>query len=226
MKKYIFLQKDLEAGNIHPYLILNVDENEKEFVMEDYVLLQMEEFLQELYYYDFEKKELREKTKLQLFKENLYSLEQGEIFDEEKQEFSFIQNPSSWHVWDGHNWTVDLEEVKRKKREELKYIRDEKIYENLEVNASIFQVRKQDLEKFFLKKIEADFNPALKEKKEIWILADNSFKAIDFNDIQDIFKAFGERQRKLFQHFGQLSIQLQQAQSLEEIEKIKWNEGI
>ena len=148
------------------------------------------------------------------------SLEEGEKIENKK--LIKLEKPSQFHSWDGQEWVVDLNEIKRKKRNELKEIRDKKIYENLEVKGSIFQVRKQDLEKFFLKKIEADFNPELKEQKENWILADDSFKDIDFNDIQDIFQAFGERQRKLFERFGKLSIQLQKAQTWEEIENIKW----
>src|SRR3712207_8382803 len=60
----------------------------------------------------------------------------------------------------------EIDYLKEKKREELKEVRDKKIYENLEVKESVFQVRKQDLENFFLKKIEADFNPELKTKEE------------------------------------------------------------
>lgn len=142
---------------------------------------------------------------------------------EVEDNFEFDKNLNDYIYTDGAlKYSPELDKEKFLKREQLKYIRDKKIYENLEVKGSIFQVRKQDLEKFFLKKIEADFNPELKEQKEKWILADNSFKDIDFNDIQDIFKAFGERQRKIFGQFGKLSVQLQQAQTWEEIENIKW----
>lgn len=164
---------------------------------------------------------LREMTREEMVENEIsISLEEGEKIENKK--LIKLEKPSQFHSWDGQEWVVDLNEIKRKKRNELKEIRDKKIYENLEVKGSIFQVRKQDLEKFFLKKIEADFNPELKEQKENWILADDSFKAIDFNDIQDIFQAFGERQRKLFERFGKLSIQLQKAQTWEEIENIKW----
>lgn len=164
---------------------------------------------------------IREKTREELVGDGVeIDLEEGEIIQDKK--LIKLGKPSQFHSWNGQEWTADLEQAKKEKRNELKEIRDRKIYENLEVKGSVFQVRKQDLEKFFLKKIEADFNPELKEQKENWILADDSFKAIDFNDIQDIFKAFGERQRKLFGQFGKLSVQLQQSQTWEEIEKIKW----
>ncbi|MDY2573609.1 MAG: DUF4376 domain-containing protein [Fusobacterium necrophorum] len=120
----------------------------------------------------------------------------------------------------------EIDYLKEKKREELKEVRDKKIYENLEVKESVFQVRKQDLENFFLKKIEADFNPELKTKEENWILADNSFKKVNFEDIKEILTAFGERKREIFKHFGKLSVELEKAENIEKIEKITWSEGI
>ncbi|XGU46901.1 hypothetical protein ACEXAJ_11300 [Fusobacterium necrophorum subsp. funduliforme] len=168
-----------------------------------------------------EKGILREMTREEMVENEIpVSLEEGEKVENKK--LIKLEKPSQFHSWNGQEWIADLEQAKKEKKNKLKEIRDLKIYENLDVKGAVFQVRKQDLEKFFLKKIEADFNPELKERKENWILADDSFKAIDFNDIQDIFQAFGERQRKLFQRFGKLSIQLQQAQTWEEIENITW----
>ena len=222
MKKYIFKIEEVKTGKLFPFKILNADEEFSVENLQEYIIFEADSYNEVLVYYDIESNSIQKKSKTRLFQEGIYRLKIGEIFEEETQEFKMIEQPSKYHKWNGKTWEVNIEEVKEMKRQELKCIRDRKIYENLEVKGSVFQVRKQDLEKFFLKKIEADFNPGLKEQKENWILADNSFKAIDFNDIQDIFKAFGERQRKLFQYFGKLSIQLQQAQTWEEIEKITW----
>lgn len=120
----------------------------------------------------------------------------------------------------------EIDYLKQKKRNELKEIRDRKIYENLKVKNFVFQVRKQDLEKFFLKKIEVDFNPKLKEEKENWVLADNSIKQISFEDIKEILEKFGQRQREIFKNFQKLSIQLQNSKNVEEIEKINWRDGV
>lgn len=119
-------------------------------------------------------------------------------------------------------YSPDLAKIKSRKRDGFKKMRDEKIHENIVVEEALFQVRDQDLQKFFLKKIEADLNPELKEKKENWVLADNTVKSINFNDIEKVLKAFGERQRELFKTFGTLSVQLEKASSVEEIEKITW----
>ena len=115
-----------------------------------------------------------------------------------------------------------MEEVKNSKREELKSIRIQKLYENITVNGDTFQVRKDDLDNFW----EVDYILGIGEVTETdtrnWILADNSIKTFTYAQIMNILTEFIKRKDKIFDKFGELSIKLSTAKSAEEIEKIEW----
>lgn len=119
-------------------------------------------------------------------------------------------------------YVFNLEQTKLEKIQKLKIIRDEKISEDIEVDGAVYQIKEKDLQKFLLKKVEADIHPELKEVKEDWRLADNTYKKIDFNDVLNILEAYGARQRKVFKEFGILEYRLMACTTLEEIEAIKW----
>lgn len=161
---------------------------------------------------------LREATREELVAKGIeVTLEAGEIIQDKK--LTKIPQPSKWHTWNGTEWTVDLEEVKKARIEELKRIRDKKISEDLEVEGALFQVRTEDLQKFFLKKIEFDLGTATTDN---WRLADNTYKEIDFEFIKKILEAYGTRQREMFAKFGMLEHQINNCSTVEEIEAIKW----
>lgn len=161
---------------------------------------------------------LREATREELVAKGVeVGLEAGEIIHDKK--LVKIPQPSKYHEWNGVEWIVNLEEVKKTRIEELKRARDKKISEDLEVEGALFQVRPEDLQKFFLKKIEADLGAT---KPDNWRLADNTYKEIDFEFIKKILEVYGARQRAIFTQFGVLEYQINNCNSVEEIEAIKW----
>ncbi|MDD7410015.1 DUF4376 domain-containing protein [Fusobacterium gastrosuis] len=147
-------------------------------------------------------------------------LEEGEIIKRKK--IIKIEKPSQWHTWAGTEWVVDLEEVKARKREELKAVRTAKIQADIEVHGEVFQVRDSDKENFddtglMIRTGEIDYSYV-----KNWILADNSVKPFTAQQIIDVWKERTKRKDKIFLEFGQLSMQLEACQTVEEIEAIKW----
>lgn len=174
--------------------------------------------------YDKNKDCIREKTKIELYNDNLYALKDGEIL--QNAEILQVEKPSKWHTWNKDKWVVDLEAVKNKKREELKSIREEKIAENIEVHGSLFQVREKDLENF-----EDVARAIRREKRQLtdkraWVLADNSIKVFTYAELLDVLDERALRKEKIFNEYGKLSVALEKAKTIEEIEKIKWDSGI
>lgn len=147
-------------------------------------------------------------------------LEEGEVIKNKK--LVKIERPSKYHKWQNNEWVVNLEEVKNSKREELKVIRTNKLYENITVNGDTFQVREHDLENFW----EADYMLSNSEVQETdtrnWILADNSIKVFTYLQILNVLTEFIKRKSRIFDKFGELSIKLSATKSAEEIEKIEW----
>ncbi|AYV95942.1 DUF4376 domain-containing protein [Fusobacterium necrophorum] len=224
MKKYIFRVQDLKQGNMIPYNVLDLDEKTPENTeTETFIALEIEESYDiDLFLYDKEKQEVRRKSKKELYDNGLYTLKIGEIFDETSQDFKTLDQPSRWHTWNGKTWEVNIEEVREIKRQELKHIREQKISENIEVHGSLFQVREKDLENF------EDVARAIRRKKKTeedtraWILADNSIKTFTYAQLLDVLDERALRKEKIFNEYGSLAIQLQQANTVKQIEKITW----
>lgn len=119
-------------------------------------------------------------------------------------------------------YSPNLDRLKKQKREELKTIRTNKLYENITVNGDTFQVRKDDLENFW----EVDYMLKTKEVTETdtrnWILADNSIKTFTYAQLMNVLTEFIKRKDRTFEKFGVLSIKLEACKTVEEIEAIKW----
>lgn len=62
----------------------------------------------------------------------------------------------------------------------------------------------------------------LETGKVPWILADNSIELFEFEKILLIQALFNFRKEEIYFKFGELSMQLETCQSIEEIEAIKW----
>lgn len=225
--KYIFDKTKIQNKqlNTNNFLgILNDDENEK-IIFKKYETVAFStqnNFDMNTIYYDEETNEIKKKNKVQLFKEGTYQLEEGEIFHEDTQEFTTIEQPSKWHTWNGKTWEVDIEEVKKIKRFELKRIREQKISENIEVHGFVFQVREKDLENFEDVAIAILRKKKTEEDTRAWILADNSIKVFTYAQLLDVLDERALRKEKIFDEYGTLIIKLQQAKTLEEIENIKF----
>lgn len=222
MKKYIFKIEDVKTGKLFPFKILNADEEFSVENPQEYIIFEADSYNEVLVYYDIESNSIQKKSKTRLFQEGIYRLKIGEIFEEETQEFKMIEQPSEYHNWNGKTWEVDIEEVREIKRQELKHIREQKISENIEVHGSLFQVREKDLENF------EDVARAIRRKKKTeedtraWILADNSIKTFTYAQLLDVLDERALRKEKIFNEYGTLAIQLQQAKDIEQIKNIDW----
>lgn len=222
MKKYIFKIEEVKTGKLFPFKILNADEEFSVENPQEYIIFEAYSYNEVLVYYDIESNSIQKKSKTRLFQEGIYRLKIGEIFEEETQEFKMIEQPSKYHKWNGKTWEVNIEEVREIKRQELKHIREQKISENIEVHGSLFQVREKDLENF------EDVARAIRRKKKTeedtraWILADNSIKTFTYAQLLDVLDERALRKEKIFNEYGSLAIQLQQANTVKQIEKITW----
>ena len=145
---------------------------------------------------------------------------QGSI---EVDDFEFI-HPIYDYVYENGKikYSPNIDRLKKIKREELKNIRIEKLYENITVNGDTFQVRKDDLDNFW----EVDYMLGTGEVTETdtrnWILADNSIKTFTYAQLMNVLTEFIKRKAEIFEKFGVLSIKLETCKSVEEIEAIKW----
>nr|DAS49856.1 MAG TPA: protein of unknown function (DUF4376) [Caudoviricetes sp.] len=140
-------------------------------------------------------------------------------------DFTFVENLRDYILQDDNTLKleIDVEYLKKQKREELKAIRTNKLYENITVNGDIFQVREQDLDNFW----EVDYMLGTGEVTETdtrsWILADNSIKVFTYSQILNVLTEFIKRKARIFDEFGELSIKISVAKTVKELEAIKWD---
>lgn len=145
---------------------------------------------------------------------------QGSI---EVDDFEFLYPIDDYIYENGKiEYSPNLDRLKKIKREELKVVRTNKLYENITVKGDTFQVRKDDLENFW----EVDYILGTGEVTETdtrnWILADNSIKTFTYAQLMNVLTEFIKRKDRIFEKFGMLSIKLENCKSVEEIEAIKW----
>ena len=141
----------------------------------------------------------------------------------EVDDFEFI-HPIDDYVYENGKikYSPNIERLKKLKREELKAVRTNKLYENITVNGDTFQVRTEDLENFW----EVDYMLKNKEvvesDKRNWVLSDNSIKTFTYSQLMEVLTEFIKRKADIFEKFGALSIKLEACKSAEEIEAMKW----
>lgn len=141
----------------------------------------------------------------------------------EVQDFEFAHQIDDYIYENGKiKYSPNIDRLKKLKREELKSIRMQKLFENITVNGDTFQVRKDDLDNFW----EVDYMLGTGEVAETdtrnWILADNSIKTFIYAQLMNVLTEFIKRKDRIFEKFGELSIKLEACKSAEEIEAIKW----
>ena len=141
----------------------------------------------------------------------------------EVEDFKFI-HPIDDYIYENGKikYSPNIDRLKKIKREELKAVRTNKLYENITVNGDTFQVRTEDLENFW----EVDYMLKNKEvvesDKRNWVLSDNSIKTFTYSQLMEVLTEFIKRKAGIFEKFGTLSINLEACKSAEEIETIKW----
>lgn len=124
------------------------------------------------------------------------------------------------------NEPLTLAKVAAKKREELKEIRDRKISEDIEVDGNVFKIENKDIETFWELEYAVRKGVLNEFDTKSWILANNEVKELTVGELLKVIEAKGLRKQKLFEIFLKLEKKVSQAQSIEDIESIKWDEKV
>lgn len=169
---------------------------------------------------------LREMSREECVSEGIeIELEEGEIIQDKK--LIKIHKPSEYHIWNGKEWKVDLEDVKNKINETWKKERQEKIDADLEYKNFMFQMREDiDVKNFEQRGLQIALNQKKLTDKEEWRLKDNTFKEFTYKELLEIVGLWGKRKQKIWNDLKRMWKELEKANSIEEIEKIAWSEGI
>ena len=118
---------------------------------------------------------------------------------------------------------LTIEEIKTKKIEEIKKMRDEFINSDLELDGCLIQVRDQeDRDKFNRIILGLLLGQLRKEDKEEWRLSDNSYMSFTYSKLAEIPTIYSNRERDAFKKFHILEEKLKKAKTINEIEEISW----
>lgn len=224
MKKYIFSISSLKQGRIFPVHVLEVEENiSEEYQNENFLITELENFNFQQLYYDETENKVKEKTKFQLYKENLYKLKIGEFFNKDTQEFMMIERPSKYHKWNGKTWEVDIKEVKDIVNEKWKVERQLKIDKDTNYKGFIFQTREYtDIHNFEQYGFLMMLGKAKQSDKVEWRMKDNSYHEFTVQELLEVVAIWGARKKAIFEDNKRMWLELEKAETVEEIEKIKW----
>lgn len=122
------------------------------------------------------------------------------------------------------NGIISLEELKEKKREELKNSRDEFIKSDLKIDGYLIQVRNsEDRDKFNRIILGLLLGKLKKDNTEQWRLADNTYRAFTYEKLAEVPEIYSDREREAFKKFHELDDKLNACKLVEELEDIKWN---
>ena len=118
---------------------------------------------------------------------------------------------------------LTIEEIKTKKIEEIKKMRDGFISSDLELDGYLIQVRDQeDRDKFNRIILGLLLGQLRKEDKEEWRLSDNSYMSFTYSKLAEVPTIYSNRERDAFKKFHILEEKLKKAKTINEIEEISW----
>lgn len=124
-------------------------------------------------------------------------------------------------------YSPNLDRIKKQVNEKWKMERQEKIDADLEYKGSIFQMREViDVKNFEQRGLQIALGQKQLTDKEEWRLKDNTFKEFTYKELLEIVNLWGERKKKIRLDLKRMWKELEKANSIEEIEKIAWSEGI
>lgn len=109
----------------------------------------------------------------------------------EVENFEFI-HPIDDYIYENGKikYSPNIDRLKKIKREELKAVRTNKLYENITVNGDTFQVRKDDLDNFWEVDYMLKTKEVVKTDTRNWILADNSIKTFTYSQLMEVLTEF------------------------------------
>ncbi|PID67041.1 MAG: hypothetical protein CR959_02265 [Fusobacteriales bacterium] len=186
---------------------------------DDCVVIENQEFINPTW----DGTELREMTRQECLDNGIdILLSDGEFI--ENNQLMEIKKPSQYHKWNGTEWTVNLDEIKSKKDEELKNKRNEEIASDIVVNGISLQARAQDIDNFRDVKDSIIDKEATPDTEIRWRCKDNIFRMFKAQDLADVVKIRRHRKIVAFKKFETLMLILEKATTVEEIEAIKWED--
>lgn len=124
-------------------------------------------------------------------------------------------------------YSPNLDRIKKQLNEKWKMERQEKIDADLEYKNFVFQMREDiDVKNFEQRGLQIVLGQKKITDKEEWRLKDNTFKEFTYKELLEIVGLWGERKQKIWIDLKRMWKELEKANSIEEIEKITWSEGI
>ena len=113
---------------------------------------------------------------------------------------------------------VTLNEVKANKIAELKSIRDTKEVEDIEVGGHLFDYDDKARERINAAIVALDVT----QGTIMWTLADNTDVEVSANDLRHVIAMVAQRSNVLHVKYRTLKNQVENAQTIEEVENIVW----
>ncbi|MBR8733128.1 hypothetical protein IX329_000701 [Fusobacterium necrophorum] len=152
----------------------------------------------------------------------------GSIEIEVEDDFQFNKSLDDYIYQDEKLvYSPNLEKIKKKINEKWKNERQEKIDADLEYKNFMFQMREDiDVRNFQQRALQVALGQKKLTDKEEWRLKDNTFKEFTYKELLEIVGLWGERKQKIWNDLKRMWKELEKANSIEEIEKIAWSEGI
>lgn len=222
MKKYVYSEEKAINGIWFCLGIFEMHEQIPEYLKSE-IIFNSNSPLDDLYYWDKESKSVKIKDNYKLYQEGKYKLKDGEKI--ENNTIIKIEQPTKYHKWNKDKWKLNLYEVKKIFEKKFKYERQQKIDADFEYKGAIFQMREnEDLKNFEQKLMLLLLNKLKPTDIESWRLKDNTYKDFTIAELLECADLWGARKKTIWKDFKRVCEELEKANSIEEVENIKWEE--
>lgn len=220
MKKYVYSEEKAINGIWFCLGIFEMHEQIQEHLKNE-IIFNSNSPLDDLYYWDKESKSVKIKDNYKLYQEGKYKLKDGEKI--ENNTIIKIEQPTKYHKWNKDKWKLNLSEVKKIFEKKFKYERQQKIDADFEYKGSIFQMRENEDLKNFEQKLMLLLLKRIKLTDiESWRLKDNTYKDFTIAELLECADLWGARKKTIWKDFKRVCEELEKANSIEEVENIKW----
>ena len=220
MKKYVYSEEKAINGIWFCLGIFEMYEQIPEYLKNE-IIFNSDSSLDDLYYWDKESKSVKIKDNYKLYQEGKYKLKDGEKI--ENNTIIKIEQPTKYHKWNKDKWELNLSEVEKIFEEKFKNQRQKKIDADFEYKGSIFQMRENEDLKNFEQKLMLLLLKRIKLTDiESWRLKDNTYKDFTIAELLECADLWGARKKTIWKDFKRVCEELEKANSIEEVENIKW----
>ena len=113
-----------------------------------------------------------------------------------------------------------LDEAKERKINELKFIRDTKEVEPVQTSKGLFDYDDKSRDRLQIARQSLTDNPSV--ESIVWTTADNQRVAMTITDFAEINSMAAYRSNRLHVKYNELKAEVNEAETVEEVEAIKW----